>query len=61
MKPPGAGFAGRAAVPLAVLFALVFLGGILLPSTYARETANWAAQAIVQDYHPRQSGCTEAA
>lgn len=38
------------AFPLAALVALSSLGGILLPSTYARETASWAAQGIGQDW-----------
>jgi hypothetical protein len=35
---------------LVPLIILASLGGILLPSTYARETANWAAQGIGQDW-----------
>lgn len=35
---------------LSILVALVSLAGIRLPSTYARETPNWAAQAIGQDW-----------
>ncbi len=38
------------ALPLAVLVAVAALGGILLPSTYARETASWAAQGVGQDW-----------
>jgi hypothetical protein len=40
----------RAAPVLASLLALTALGGILLPSTYARETATWAAQGVGQDW-----------
>jgi hypothetical protein len=36
--------------PLAALFAGAALGGIALPSTYARESATWAAQGIGQDW-----------
>jgi len=36
--------------PLAVLLALGALGGILLPSVYAREHPHWAAQGIGQDW-----------
>lgn len=43
-------FAVRAAPVLASLVALTALGGILLPSTYARETATWAAQGVGQDW-----------
>ena len=39
-----------AAFPLALLVTATSLGGLLLPSTYARETANWAAQAVGQDW-----------
>jgi hypothetical protein len=38
------------AFALALLVALTSLGGILLPTTYARETPNWAAQAVGQDW-----------
>jgi hypothetical protein len=38
------------AFPLALLVAAASLGGIVLPATYARETANWAAQGIGQDW-----------
>ena len=37
-------------LPLAALVAWSALGGIFLPSTYARETASWAAQGIGQDW-----------
>ena len=37
-------------LPLAALVAWSALGGILLPSTYARETASWAAQGMGQDW-----------
>lgn len=43
-------FAHAAAWPLAVLLALVSLGGLVLPSAYARETPAWTAQAIGQDW-----------
>jgi hypothetical protein len=39
-----------AAFPLAALVALASLGGILIPSLYVRESANWAAQAVGQDW-----------
>jgi hypothetical protein len=39
-----------AALPLAALVAFVSLVGILSPSIYARETPNWAAQAVGQDW-----------
>jgi hypothetical protein len=48
--PSVARFSTSAALPLAALVAAVSLGGILLPSTYARETASWAAQALGQDW-----------
>jgi hypothetical protein len=35
---------------LAALVAVAALGGLLLPSTYARETSVWSTQAIVQDW-----------
>jgi hypothetical protein len=38
------------AFPLALLIAIASLGGLCIPSLYARETANWAAQAIGQDW-----------
>jgi hypothetical protein len=37
-------------LPLAALVACGALGGIFLPSTYARETASWAAQGTGQDW-----------
>jgi hypothetical protein len=43
-------FALVAAFPLAGLVAVASLGGLLGPATYARETANWTAQAIAQDW-----------
>jgi hypothetical protein len=43
-------FAVRAAPALAALLALAALGGILLRSTYARETSTWAAQGTGQDW-----------
>ena len=36
--------------PLAALVVLASLGGILFPSTYARETAEWTAQAVARDW-----------
>lgn len=39
-----------AAFPLAVLMTVASLGGLLIPSLYVRESANWAAQAIGQDW-----------
>jgi hypothetical protein len=48
------GAAARAAavfaIPLALLVTLASLAGIVLPSTYARETPSWAAQGIGQDW-----------
>ncbi len=38
------------AFALALLVTVASLGGILLPSTYARESANWAAQGVGQDW-----------
>jgi hypothetical protein len=43
-------FPGVAAFPLAALVAMASLGGIFIPSTYARETASWAAQGVGQDW-----------
>lgn len=43
-------FAVNAAAPLALLLAAASLGGIFMPSVYAKETANWAAQGIGQDW-----------
>jgi hypothetical protein len=48
--PPPAQLGVTTAFPIAALLAAVSLGGILLPSTYARETSNWAAQAVGQDW-----------
>jgi hypothetical protein len=42
--------AAMAAFPLAALVTVASLGGILTPSLYLRESANWAAQAIGQDW-----------
>jgi hypothetical protein len=42
--------AARAGLALAALLAALSLGGLLSPATYARETANWAAQAVGQDW-----------
>jgi hypothetical protein len=39
-----------AAFPLAALVAASSLGGIVLPSSYARESASWAAQGVGQDW-----------
>lgn len=39
-----------AAWPIAALLAMISLGGLLVPSVYARETAAWTAQAIGQDW-----------
>ncbi len=35
---------------LAVLIGVASLAGILVPSTYARDSANWAAQGVGQDW-----------
>jgi hypothetical protein len=43
-------FAVRATPVLVPLLALTAFGGILLPSTYARETTTWAAQGVGQDW-----------
>ena len=43
-------FALAAAWPVALLLALVSLGGIMLPGAYARETPAWTAQAVGQDW-----------
>jgi hypothetical protein len=43
-------FSAVAAFPLALLVTIASVGGILVPSTYARETVNWKAQAIGQDW-----------
>ncbi len=37
-------------VVVAVLFAAISIGGLLMPSVYARETASWAGQAVAQDW-----------
>jgi hypothetical protein len=47
VRPP---FEARVSLPLAALVAWAALGGLLLPSTYARETASWAAQGTGQDW-----------
>jgi hypothetical protein len=39
-----------AACVLSVLVAVAAIGGILIPSVYARETATWAAQGYGQDW-----------
>jgi hypothetical protein len=41
---------GAAAFGLALLVATASLGGILLPTTYARESPGWATQAVGQDW-----------
>jgi len=43
-------FAARAGLVNAGLVALASLGGILLPATYARETASWRVQGMAQDW-----------
>jgi hypothetical protein len=40
----------RAGYLLALLVAVISIGDLLLPSAYARETPNWRAQAIAQDW-----------
>jgi hypothetical protein len=47
LRPPTAVLA---AFPLALLVAISSLAGIFVPSTFARETANWAAQGIGQGW-----------
>jgi hypothetical protein len=47
---PGARWPVALAFPLAALVAVASIGGIALPSTYARETASWAAQGMGQDW-----------
>ncbi|HZJ53805.1 MAG TPA: hypothetical protein VFD38_06665 [Myxococcaceae bacterium] len=47
MRPP---FEAWVSLPLAALVAWAALGGLLLPSTYARETSSWAAQGMGQDW-----------
>jgi hypothetical protein len=46
---PNAPAAVIAAFPLAVLIAIASVAGLAVPSLYARESANWAAQAVGQD------------
>ena len=36
-------------LPIAILATIVSYAGLFIPDTYARETANWAAQAVAQD------------
>jgi hypothetical protein len=43
-------FAGRAGLVTAALVALASLGGLFLPSTYARETLSWRVQGMAQDW-----------
>ncbi|HTJ44619.1 MAG TPA: hypothetical protein VL463_21085 [Kofleriaceae bacterium] len=40
----------RTPIVVAILLALVSLGGLVVPDAYARETAAWTAQAIGQDW-----------
>lgn len=47
---PGQRFPAAAGGVLAVLVAAASLGGLFLPSTYAQETAGWAAQGTGQDW-----------
>jgi len=51
-RPPELRHPGLAAAAfgLAALVAAASLGGLLLPSVYARETASWATQGIGQDW-----------
>jgi len=42
--------AAHAGHAIALLLAIVSVGGLTLASTYERETANWAAQALAQDW-----------
>src|SRR5262252_1287924 len=39
-----------AAYPLAALVVLASIGGLLVDDVYARESANWAAQGVGQDW-----------
>jgi hypothetical protein len=48
--PRAARFAVGLELPLTLLLAAISLAGILSPSTYGRETASWAAQAVGQDW-----------
>ena len=36
-------------LPIAILATIVSYAGLFFPDTYAKETANWAAQAVAQD------------
>jgi hypothetical protein len=36
-------------LPIAIFVIIVSYAGLFIPDTYARETANWAAQAVAQD------------
>jgi hypothetical protein len=36
-------------LPIAILVILVSYAGLFIPDTYAKETANWTAQAVAQD------------
>jgi hypothetical protein len=46
----GATIRFRAGYALAILFAAISVGGLTLSLAYARETANWRAQAVAQDW-----------
>lgn len=48
-QPPSPRFILRFTVPMALLALTGSLVGILVDTTYSRETENWAAQAIAQD------------
>jgi hypothetical protein len=37
-------------VAVALLLAVISIGGVVIPSAYARESPNWATQAIAQDW-----------
>jgi hypothetical protein len=43
-------FLANAAFGIAALLVVSSLGGLVLPSTYAADTATWAAQAVAQDW-----------
>ncbi len=43
-------FAVQAAIPVALLLAVMSLGGLLVPATYALETPAWIDQAVGQDW-----------
>ena len=50
VRRSGTQWAIVAAFPVALLVAVASLGGMLVPSLYARESPNWAAQALGQDW-----------